>query len=51
VVVEDDQVDLLLSKIMDRLGNDEISGKIFVLEVPPTLDIKTGKKKGGESVI
>lgn len=44
VVVEDDQVDLLLSKIMDRLGNDEISGKIFVLEVLLTLDIKTGKK-------
>ena len=51
VVVENDQVDLLLSKIMDRLGDDEISGKIFVLEVPLTLDIKTGKKNGEESVI
>ena len=51
VVVKDDQVDLLLSKIMDRLGYNEISGKIFVLEVPLTLDIKTGKKKGWESAI
>ena len=49
VVVKDDQVDLLLRKIMDRLGANEISGKIFVLEVPLTLDIKTGKK--GESAI
>jgi nitrogen regulatory protein P-II 1 len=48
VVVKDDQVDLLLRKIMDRLGANEISG-IFVLEVPLTLDIKTGKK--GESGI
>ena len=36
-------------KIMDRLGANEISGKIFVLEVPLTFDIKTGKK--GESAI
>jgi nitrogen regulatory protein P-II 1 len=49
VVVKDDQVDLLSRKIMDRLGANEISGKIFVLEVPLTLDIKTGKK--GESAI
>ena len=49
VVVKDDQVDLLLRKIMDTLGANEISGKIFVLEVPLTFDIKTGKK--GESAI
>lgn len=45
VVVEDDQVDLLLSKIMDRLGYNEISGKIFVLEVPLTLDIKNREEE------
>ena len=49
VVVKDDQVDLLSTKIMDRLGANEISGKIFVLEVPLTFDIKTGRK--GESAI
>ncbi len=49
VVVKDDQVDLILSNIMDRLGANEISGKIFVLEVPLTFDIRTGSK--GESAI
>jgi nitrogen regulatory protein P-II 1 len=49
VVVKDDLVDLLLRNIMDRLGANEISGKIFVLEVPLTFDIRTGKK--GESAI
>jgi nitrogen regulatory protein P-II 1 len=49
VVVKDDQVDLIVSNIMDRLGANEISGKIFVLEVPLTFDIRTGSK--GESAI
>jgi nitrogen regulatory protein P-II 1 len=49
VVVKDDQVDLIISNIMDRLSANEISGKIFVLEVPLTFDIMTGKK--GESAI
>lgn len=49
VVVRDEQVDLLLGNIMDRLGASEISGKIFVLDVPITLDIKTRTK--GESAI
>ena len=49
VVVKDDQVDLILSNIMDRLGANEISGKIFVLEVPLIFDIRTGRK--GESAI
>ena len=49
VVVKDDQVDLILSNIMDRLGANQISGKIFVLEVPLTFDIRTGSK--GESAI
>jgi nitrogen regulatory protein P-II 1 len=49
VVVKDEQLDLLLANIVDKLGADEISGKIFVLEVPITLDIKTKTK--GESAI
>jgi nitrogen regulatory protein P-II 1 len=49
VVVKDDQVDLILGNIIDRLGANEISGKIFVLEVPLTFDIRTGRK--GESAI
>ena len=44
VVVKDDQVDLILSNIMDRLGANEISGKIFVLEVLLAFDIRTGSK-------
>ena len=49
VVVKDNQVDSLLNSIMDRLGTNEISGKIFVLEVPLSFDIMTRKK--GESAI
>ena len=44
VVVKDDQVDLILSNIRKKLGANQISGKIFVLEVPLTMDIMTGKK-------
>ena len=49
VVVKDDQVDLILSNIMDRLGANQISGKIFVLEALLAFDIRTGSK--GESAI
>jgi nitrogen regulatory protein P-II 1 len=49
VVLKDAQVDLLLSKIMDRLGAKDIHGKKFVLEVPIALDTRTRKR--GESVI
>jgi nitrogen regulatory protein P-II 1 len=41
LVVKDDHVDLLLRNITDRLGVNGISGKIFVLEVPFTFDIRT----------
>jgi nitrogen regulatory protein P-II 1 len=44
VVVKDDQVDLILSNIRNRLGANQISGKIFGLGVPLTMDIMTGKK-------
>ena len=49
VVVKDDQIDFLINNILDKLRANKISGKIFVLEVPITFDISTGKK--GESVI
>lgn len=49
VAVKDDQIDYLLNNILDRLRANEISGKIFVLEVPITFDISTRKK--GESAI
>jgi nitrogen regulatory protein P-II 1 len=48
VVVKDDQIDYLLN-ILDKLRANEISGKIFVLEVSITFDISTGEK--GESAI
>jgi nitrogen regulatory protein P-II 1 len=41
LVVKDDHFDLLLRNVTDRLGVNEISGKIFVLEVPFTFDIRT----------
>jgi nitrogen regulatory protein P-II 1 len=49
VVVKDNQIDFLINNILDKLRTNKISGKIFVLEVPITFDISTGKK--GESVI
>lgn len=49
VVVKDEQVDILLERIREKLGVGEISGKIFILEVPAALDLKTGTK--GESAI
>ncbi|MGA7369603.1 MAG: P-II family nitrogen regulator [Nitrososphaeraceae archaeon] len=48
-VIKDEQVDMLLDRVKERLGVGEISGKIFVLEVPTALDIKTGAR--GESAI
>ena len=48
-VIKDDKVDMLLTNIANRLGPNGISGKIFVLEVSATFDIRTGKK--GSSVI
>jgi nitrogen regulatory protein P-II 1 len=44
VVVKDDQLDQILDNIMNKLSANEISGKIFVLEVPLVFDIRTGKK-------
>ena len=49
VVVRDDQVDSLIYKIADKLRASDIVGKIFVLDVPITLDIRTNTT--GESAL
>jgi nitrogen regulatory protein P-II 1 len=48
VVVKDHQVEELISKITDRLTG-ELGGKIFVVDVPIAVDIRT--KKRGDDVI
>ncbi|MGB7633728.1 MAG: P-II family nitrogen regulator [Nitrososphaeraceae archaeon] len=49
VIVRDDQVDGLIHKIADKLRTSNIVGKIFVLDVPIALDIRTNKT--GESAL
>ena len=48
VVVKDEQVEEIISKITDRLSS-ELGGKIFVVDVPVAVDLAT--KKRGEEVI
>jgi nitrogen regulatory protein P-II 1 len=48
VVVRDEQVEELISKITDRFST-ELGGKIFVVDVPIAVDLAT--KKRGEDVI
>jgi nitrogen regulatory protein P-II 1 len=48
VVVKDEQVEDLILKLTDRLGS-ELGGKIFVVDVPIAVDIRT--KKRGEAAI
>jgi nitrogen regulatory protein P-II 1 len=48
VVVRDEQVEEVISKITDRLST-ELGGKIFVVGVPIAVDLAT--KKRGEEVI
>ena len=48
VVVKDQQVDELISKITEKLDS-ELGGKIFVVDVPIAVDIRT--KKTGEDAI
>ena len=48
VVVKDEQVQELLSKITDRLSS-ELGGKTFVVDIPVAVDIAT--KKRGEDAI
>jgi len=47
-VVKDEQVEELILKFTDKLGS-ELGGKIFVVEVPIAVDIRT--KKRGEAAI
>lgn len=47
VVVKDEQVEELITNILNRLGNT--SGKIFVTDVPTVVDIRTSKR--GESAL
>ena len=50
VVVRDDQVEELISKIVDRVGGDiNTGGKIFVVDVTTAVDLST--KKRGEAAI
>lgn len=48
VVVKDSQVEELISKLTDRLGG-ELGGKIFVVDIPISVDLRT--KKIGEDAI
>jgi len=47
-VVKDEQVEDLILKFTDKLGS-ELGGKIFVVDVPIAVDIRT--KKRGEAAI
>ena len=49
VVVKDDQVDGIVSKIADELANPAIGGKIFVVDVAKTVDLAT--KEQGEKTL
>jgi nitrogen regulatory protein P-II 1 len=43
VVVKDDQVEVLISKMTDKFGKD-LGGKIFVVDVPIAVDIRIKKR-------
>ena len=49
VVVSDNQVDDIISKIVDKLANPEVGGKIFVVDVPTAIDLAT--KEQGEKAL
>jgi nitrogen regulatory protein P-II 1 len=49
VVVKDEQVEAIITKIGDELSTANIDGKIFVIDVPIAVDIAT--KSRGETVI
>ncbi len=50
VVVRDDQVEELISRIVDKVGGDlNTGGKIFVVDVTTAVDLST--KKRGEAAI
>jgi nitrogen regulatory protein P-II 1 len=49
VVVKDDQVDGIVSKIVGELADPAIGGKIFVVDVPEAIDLAT--KEQGERAL
>jgi nitrogen regulatory protein P-II 1 len=49
VIVKDEQVESIITSIVDELSANKINGKIFVIDVPIAVDIAT--KNRGESVI
>jgi nitrogen regulatory protein P-II 1 len=49
VVIKDDQVELLISKLVERLGGDPLGGKIFVTDVHEAVELSTNGR--GESAI
>jgi nitrogen regulatory protein P-II 1 len=49
VVVKDEQVEEIISKIVNRFGNTSLGGKIFVVDVPIAIDLVTNKR--GESAL
>ncbi len=49
VVVKDDQVDGIITKIADQLANPAIGGKIFVVDVAIAIDLAT--KEQGENAL
>ena len=49
IVVKDDQVDGIVSKIADKLADPAIGGKIFVVDVAKAVDLAT--KEQGEKAL
>src|SRR5687767_5600226 len=48
VVVKDEQVETLISTIVEKISANKMNGKIFVVDIPIAVDIATKRK--GESV-
>ena len=49
VVVKDEQVDGIISRIAGELANPAIGGKIFVVDVAKAIDLATGEQ--GEAAL
>jgi nitrogen regulatory protein PII len=44
VVIKDEQVEQLISKVIEKLRDEPQGGKIFVTDVPVAVDISTNKR-------
>jgi nitrogen regulatory protein P-II 1 len=49
VIIKDDQVEGLISKLIEKLGGDVLGGKVFVTDVQIAVHLST--KQRGESAI